>query len=91
MLPAEEYRARARARFVAATIRQQKTLEDLLANFFFDRVQRNGYLSRECQREIKYLDEVSKQEAQRLIAELIDRRNSSKQGPRDDRDPEDEE
>lgn len=59
-----------------ATPRQQTFLQDLLREIGFDTtLSRNLYLSRETEREIKFLDELTASEASRLIDELVERRD----------------
>ena len=55
---------------------QCKFLENLLTDCGFGtRVQRNAYLTRECKREVRFLDEISREEAKTLIGQLLDQRD----------------
>lgn len=75
----EHEKARARKRAAALASKATPAMVDyltiLLNDFFGTRVQRNGYLSREADREIRYVDELTFDETKRLIEELKDRRN----------------
>lgn len=73
----EKARARKRAAALAhkATPAMVDYLTILLNHFFGTRVERNGYLSRETEREIKYVDELTFDETKRLIEELKERRS----------------
>ncbi len=73
----EKERARKRAAALAnkASEAQQEYLAILLNDVGFGtRLQRNDYLSGEVERDIKYLDELTFDEAHRLIKELKARR-----------------
>lgn len=74
------YQAKAQERtqkyHVPATSAQTKFLEILLNQLgFSSRLSRNDYLSRQCSREIKFLDDLSKSEASTIISELQARRD----------------
>ena len=58
-----------------ATKRQQEYMDQLFSEIGFDRLNRNLYLSDECEREIHYLDDLTRTEAGRLIEELEERRD----------------
>jgi hypothetical protein len=65
---------------------QTEYLQILLdAAGFETRLKRNAYLSRECGREIKYLEDMTQVERHRLIEELKERRNRDRPEREDDR------
>jgi hypothetical protein len=63
------------------TIPQKKFLEELLIDcqLWTPRTQRKGYLSRETQRTINYVDELTKHEASLLIGKLLARRKRERE------------
>lgn len=80
---ASDFRKHARERSVAyskkATEKQQEFLATLLNEVGFGtRLSRNDYLSWEMEREIKYLDELTIDEAKRIIDALMERRDRNK-------------
>ena len=66
------------------TIPQKNFLENLLIDcqLWTPPSQRLGFLSERCGRPIKYIDELMKDEASRIIEELIDKRDREQKNRR---------
>jgi enolase len=82
---------RALARAPKATPAQLKYLDSLFLDCgFSERSKRNVYLTTECDRPIKYPEELTKVEATRIISELVELRDKNKpKSSEDDMDEED--
>lgn len=62
------------------TIKQQKFIESLLIDCSLTTIKlRNAWLSRECGRDIKFIDQLTLQEGSEVIEKLLDLRD--RRGP----------